>query len=263
MSDFAHLEQHYLPHVQDTRYATRDDPSVRAVLRDGLDATAQLGFLIEFAAIGVRLLRPGEETLCHAAKVCLAAGFTSLGVELERLGQETAQRRLLLLDDLVQLAELWREQVASAGAALDLAALVRRPAPAAAQRHAALREHAALDELPFDSIAIELELGEFAREFGPRLMRACEAKIGSQVFAGLRYMQARTEHAALGSDSLLEELDGLVRIAPQLGAPMAAAGSAALRAHLDVLAVCVARGRRLGTLERPRVAQAHDRLQAN
>lgn len=245
MFQFPKVESHYLPHVATQRGSILRRRHVRTLLGDQLDATSLLGFLIDFAALGVRQLRPTEETLGHAGRVCVAAGFNGLGVELQRLAHEAAQRRLLLLDDLVQLAELWRLEVASGATELDLAALVRRPAPAAAQRHAALREHAAIDELPFDSLAIELELGEFARHFWPLFMRGCERAIGPQVFAGMRYMQARVEHAALGRDELLAELDGLLGVVPELGASVGAAGCAALTAQLDVLEVCLARGRAL------------------
>lgn len=242
MSRFPNVAAHYLPHVREMRCDLRHRPRVRTLLSDRHEATTLLGFLIEFAAVGVRLLRPAEETLHNAGRVCISAGFNSLGVELGRLAHEAAQRRLLLLDDLVQLADLWRTEVASGATELDLAALVRRPAPAAAQRHAALREHATIDALPFDSLAIELELGELARHLWPTFMRVCEDKIGSRVFEGMRYMQARTEHAALGRDELLGELDGLLRVVPELGPSMAEAGGAAIHAQLDVLELCLARG---------------------
>lgn len=246
---FRYAARHYIPHVESARTAARDHAPLLTVLAERPDSRTLLGFLIEFAAIGVRVLRPTEDTLANAARTCIDAGLNGLGVELARLGHEAAQRRLVLLDDLIQLASAWREQF---DAALDIAALVRRPAPAAAQRHAALRELAAIDELPFDSLAIELELGEFARGFGPRLIRAGERAIGEAIFAGTRYVQLRVDHAALGADDILAELDGLLSVVPELGPAMATAGAAALRTHVDLLELCIARGRVLDGAPAPR-----------
>jgi hypothetical protein len=218
---------------------------VHALLSDQLDATAQLGSLIEFSALGVRLLRPVEDSLRRGARVCLAVGLDALGDELRRLGNQAAQRRLLLIDDLVQLATMWCEQVTSQGQRLDLAALVRRSPPAAAGRHARIREAASADELPLAALGAEIELGHFAVSVGPQLMRACERKLGAQVFAGLRYWQARTDHAALGIDGLLERLDDLLRAVPELGESVASAGVEALGAHVEVLGACISRGQHL------------------
>jgi hypothetical protein len=240
MSQYRYVDQHYLPHVEQARAQAQAHPNVRALLSDQLDATAQLGFLIEFSALGVRLLRPVEDSLRRSASACFTVGLDALGDELQRLGKQAAQRRLLLIDDLVQLAQLWREQV-------DLAALVRRPPPTAALvRRAQLREATSADELSFVSIlGVELELGQFAVSVGPQLMRACERKLGAQVFVGLSYLQARTDHAALGADNLLERLDDLLGAMPELGQPIAFAGVGALAAHVDVLGACISRGQAL------------------
>lgn len=245
MSQYPYVDQHYVPHVKHTRAQAQAHPSLHALLSDQLDATAQLGFLIEFSALGVRLLRPVEDSLARSASVCLAVGLDALGDELRRLGKQAAQRRLLLIDDLVQLAQLWREQVTSAGQSLDLAALVRRPQPEAAGRHGQIREAASAGELPLASLGVELELGQFAVSVGPQLMRACERKLGAQVFAGLSYLRARTDHAALGADGLLERLDDLLRAVPELGQSIAFAGAQALAAHVEVLAACISRGQHL------------------
>ena len=245
MSRYPSVDEFYVPHVEPVRALALVDPSVEALLSDQLDASAQLGFLIEFSALGVRLLRPAEDSLRHGASVCLELGLDALGDELRRLGKQAAQRRLLLIDDLVQLAQLWREQVSSAGQSLDLAALVRRAPPQAAARHAMIRETASADELPLAALGVELELGQFAVSVGPRLLRACERKLGAQVFVGLSYLQARTDHAALGADSLLECLDELLRATPELGQSIAFAGAEALAAHVEVLAACISRGQAL------------------
>ncbi|PRQ02283.1 hypothetical protein ENSA5_25190 [Enhygromyxa salina] len=245
MSDYVHVDQHYVPHVERARERARRAPSLSALLFDEVDARTQLGFLIEFCALGVRLLRPAEDSLRRGVEVCLGVGLDSIAAELDRLGKEAADRRLLLIDDFVQLAQLWREQAAIDSPALDLGALVRRPQPAAALRHAATREAACADPLPLALLGVELELGRFALDLGPRLIRACERKLGPRVFAGLTYLQARAEHAALGSDELLGCLDELLWIAPEYGESIALAGADALAAHVAVLEVCLARGRRL------------------
>jgi hypothetical protein len=245
MSQYPYVDQQYVPHVERARAQARAHPSVHALLTDQLDATAQLGFLIEFSALGVRLLRPAEDALRRGALMCLAVGLDALGDELRRLGDQAAQRRLLLIDDLVQLATIWSEQVTSAGQRLDLAALVRRTPPPAAGRHARIREAASVDALPLAVLGVELELGQFAVSVGPLLLRACERKLGAQVFVGLSYWKARTDHAALGADDLLERLDDLLRAVPELGESVALAGTEALAAHVDVLGACISRGRHL------------------
>ncbi|PRQ10234.1 hypothetical protein [Enhygromyxa salina] len=245
MLQHPYVDKHYVPHVRRARASAHAHPSLRALLSDELDATAQLGFLIEFSALGVRLLRPVEDSLARGASVCLALGLDALGEELRRLGGQAAQRRLLLIDDLVQLAQLWREQVTSSGQRLDLAALVRRAPPANARHHAQVRGAAWAGELPLASLGVELELGQFAVSVGPKLIRACERKLGAQVFVGLSYLQARTDHAALGADGLLERLDDLLRAVPELGESIASAGAEALSAHVEVLGACISRGRHL------------------
>jgi hypothetical protein len=245
MSQYPYVDQQYVPHVRRARAQIQAHPNVHALVSDQLDATAQLGFLIEFSALGVRLLRPAEDSLRRGALVCLAVGLDALGDDLRRLGDQAAQRRLLLIDDLVQLATIWSEQVTSAGQRLDLAALVRRAPPPAAGRHMQIREAASADEVPLAALGVELELGQFAVSVGPQLMRACERKLGAQVFAGLSYWQARTDHAALGIDDLLERLDDLLRAVPELGESVALAGIEALAAHVEVIGACISRGRHL------------------
>jgi hypothetical protein len=238
MSDYPYVDQHYVPHVEHARVRAQADPHLLALLSDELDARAQLGFLIEFYAVGVRMLRPVETSLQRGAVACSEAGFDSLAADFTRLSKDAASRRLRLLDDFVQLAWLWRER---GGEALDLAAMVRRAPAACVLRHAAVRDAAAADSLPLSLLGVELELGELAIDFGPRLVRACERKLGSAVLPRLSYLHAWTEHAALRSDVLLERLDELLRAVPELGEPTALAGVDAVASLLDVFADCVAR----------------------
>jgi hypothetical protein len=238
MSDYLYVDQHYVPHVEHARVRAQGDPHLLALLSDELDARAQLGFLLEFYAVGVRMLRPVETSLQRGAAACVEAGFDSLAGDFWRLSKDAAGRRLRLLDDFVQLAWLWREH---GGEALDLAALVRRPPAACALRHAAVRDAAASDSLPLSLLGVELELGELAIDFGPRLVRACERKLGSGVLSRLSYLHAWTEHAALRSDDLQERLDELLRAVPELGEPTASAGIDAVASLLDVFADCVTR----------------------
>jgi hypothetical protein len=243
MSDYAFVDQHYVPHVEHARARAHDDPHLLALLSDELDARAQLGFLLEFYAVGVRMLRPQETLLLRGAVACGDAGFDSLAADFTRQSKDAASRRLRLLDDFVQLAWLWREH---GGEALDLASLVRRPAVASVLRHAAVREAAATEALPLSLLGVELELGELAIDFGPRLMRACERKLGSGVLSRLTYLHAWTEHAALRADDLLEHLDDLLRAVPELGEPTALAGVDAVSSLLDVFADCVTRAQEVG-----------------
>jgi hypothetical protein len=243
MSDYAHVDQHYVPHVEAARDEALAHRSLRALLSDELDARALLGFLIEFSALGVRMLRPVEANLRRGAVACSEAGFDSLAADFTRLSKDSASRRLRLIDDLVQLSSLWRERFDAEG--LDLGALVRRPAPRAALRHAAVREAAVADTLPFGLIGVELELGVLAMASGSRLLRSCERKLGAAILERASYLHVRSEHAALRADDLLERLDDLLRAVPELGPPIACAGGEALRAQIAVLAACVNRGRRL------------------
>jgi hypothetical protein len=239
MSDYPYVDQHYVPHVEHVRVrAHGGDPYLHALWSDELDARAQLGFLLEFYAVGVRMLRPVETSLQRGAVACGEAGFDSLAADFKRLSKDAASRRLRLLDDFVQLAWLWREH---GGEALDLAALVRRAPAACVLRHTAVRDAAATDSLPLALIGVELELGELAIDFGPRLVRACERKLGSGVVSRLSYLHAWTEHAALRADDLLECLDELLCAVPELGEPTATAGVNAVASLLDVFADCVAR----------------------
>lgn len=238
MSDYPYVDQHYVPHVEHARVRAQGDPQLRALLSDELDARTLLGFLIEFYAVGVRMLRPVETSLQRGAVGCSEAGFDSLAADFTRLSKDAASRRLRLLDDFVQLAWLWRER---GGEALDLAAMVRRSPAACVQRHAEVRDAAAADSSPLALLGVELEIGQLAIDFGPRLVRACERKLGSGVLSRLSYLHAWTEHAALRSDDLLERLDEMLRAVPELGEPTALAGVDAVASLLDVFADCVAR----------------------
>lgn len=249
MSETKHVDQNYLPHVQQARACAASHPSLRALLSDEIGATVQLGTLIEFCAIGVRLLRPLEDSLRRAMSVCVTVGFDDLGEQLQTCARQAADRRLHLVDDLVQLAQLWREQVLGNEAGLDLRALVRQPAPAAARHHAALHEATPLDELPFMALGVQIELGEFARSFGPRLLRACEHKLGAEIFAGMSYIQQATEDAAIARAGLLSCLDDLLRVAPDFGELIAGAGAEAVSNQIAVWSVCAARGARLVNAE--------------
>jgi hypothetical protein len=249
MSDYPYVDQHYVPHVEHVRSRAHGDPHLRALLSDELDGRAQLGFLLEFYAVGVRMLRPVETSLQRAAATCVEAGFDSLAGDFWRLSKDAASRRLRLLDDFVQLAWLWREH---GGEALDLASLVRRAPAACVLRHAAVRDAAANDSLPLSLLGVELELGELAIDFCPRLVRACERKLGGEVLSRLSYLHAWTEHAALRSDDLHERLDELLRAVPELGEPTALAGVDAVASLLDVFADCLARAHEV----------AHDRTSA-
>lgn len=243
MSDYESVQAHYIPHVEQARAQAQADPAVFALLSEQLDARAQLGFLLEFHAVAVRMLRPVDSSLARAAVACTDAGFDSLAADFTRLSKDAASRRLRLLDDFVQLAWMWREQ---GNEPIDLATFVRRPAMDSALRHVQVREAAASDSLPLSLLGVELELAELAIDLGPRLVRACERKLGSDVLARLTYLHSWTEHAALRADDLLERLDDLLRAVPELGEPTALAGVDAVASLLDVFADCVARGPELG-----------------
>lgn len=253
MSDYAFVDQHYVPHVEDARERAQADEAVRALLSDALDGPAQLGFLLEFYAVAVGMLRPVENSLARGAVACGEWGFDTIASDFRRLGKDAASRRLRLLDDFVQLAWLWRER---GGAALDLAAMVRRPAGASALRHMQVREAAASDSLPLVLLGVELELAELAIDFGPRLVRACERKLGGDVLSRLTYLHAWTEHAALRADDLLERLDELVRAVPELAEPTASAGVDAVTSMLDVFGECIVRASMPGHIRTSAVAAA-------
>jgi hypothetical protein len=243
MSDYAYVDQHHVPHVEGARDRVRRDPAVLALLSDTLDGPAQLRFLLEFYATAVGMLRPVEHSLVLGAIACGEWGFDTIADDFRRMSKDAASRRLRLLDDFVQLAWLWREQ---GGEAIDLAALVRRPASPAVVRHMAVREAAANNSLPLVLLGVELELAELAIELGPRLVRASERKLGGDVLARLTYFHAWTEHAALRADDLLERLDDLLRSVPELAEPVATAGVDAVTSMLDVFGDCIVRSSTLG-----------------
>lgn len=255
MSEFTHVDHHYLPHVEAARARVHEDPRIRWLLEDS-SATEMLGFLIEFCALGVRMLRPVDGWLRRSARDCLDAGFEELGWALMSASRDEAPRHLLLIDDLVQLSQLWRRQIASDGRSLDLRGLVRREAPASAQRHAVVRETAGQPDLGYLALGIELELDGLSMALGPQLQRACEDRLGSGIYEGLRFIHARTEHAALQNYDWLEILDRLLTVCPELGEPMALVGCEAVDAMLGFFGECIERGR---VLARP---DERGRLQA-
>ena len=242
MTQTQYVDQHYVPHVEAARARSAEHPSLQALLGEGLDATEQLASLIEFCAIGVRVLRPLEDTLRRAASVSLTMGRDELAQQLLIGSRRAGERRLLLVDDLVQLAQLWRQQVLGGESRLDLRSLVHQSAPPAAARQVAWLEDSPLDELPFLALGVLIELGEFARSFGTQLMRASEAKLGSEIFECMGYIQAAAEDAALAQDGLRASLDDILRVSPDFGELIAAVGLASVEARIEVWATCVRRG---------------------
>ncbi|NVB38443.1 hypothetical protein G6O69_11425 [Pseudenhygromyxa sp. WMMC2535] len=239
MSHYPHVERLYLPRVAPTRarlHAGERDPSLERVLFGELDERELLAFLIQFCALGVRMLRPVESWMRRSGEACVRAGFDELGAQLLATAPGEARRHLLLIDDLVQLSALWRDRVDPRG--LDLRTLVRREAPESARRHALIRELTGDPERPWLSLGVELELNELAMALGPRLIRRSGDRLGPEVFAGMRFLQARTEYAALNLELWLDQLEPMLRCMPHLAGPMAAVGSEAQAAMLDFLISC-------------------------
>ncbi|MCA9680687.1 MAG: hypothetical protein KC457_00710 [Myxococcales bacterium] len=244
------IETLYLPHVAETR--ARGRACVDAVLPADAQDQAVLGFLIEFCARGVRMLRPVEGWMRRSGQACVDSDLCELGVALLVASRGEKQRHLLLIDDLVQLTELWRRRF---GQKLDLGALVRRETPSA-RRHAKIREFAGYGEHPWLSLGIELELAELIVDLGPRLMRRCEDQLGSAVYAGMRFVQARVEHAALHRQSWDQQLEALLRDSPRHAEATAIIGCGAVDAMVDFLGECAAQGREVGEV-RPAHAVIH------
>lgn len=260
------IAEYYLPHVAATRARLEVDTRVAALLTEDNGSTQMLGFLIEFCALGIRMLRPVEGWLRASGEGCVAAGYEDLGRELIAASTDEAQRHLLLIDDLVQLLDIWRGGVApwrkgtslsggpprrrtddkSDALALDMPALVRRDCPESAVRHALIREAASDPSQPYLALGVELELGHLARTLGPRLFRACEAQLGMQVFEGMQYLHSRIDRGALHNDRWMLQLEALLRACPELGPAVAVVGCEATSAMLDFFAECIERGRRIG-----------------
>ncbi len=241
MSHYPNVEQHYLPFVEIGRARGHADLRVRALLSPAAGRGELLPFLLEFCALGVRMMRPVQGWMERSARACVSAGFIDLGVALRAAARGEDQRHLLLIDDLVQLAELWRSPAdpgARPGPRLDLGALVRREPPESVRSHARIRLAACALERPYLAVGVELELAVLSRYLGPQLIRACERALGSDVLRGLRFIQARSEHGALSEHTWLTQLEALLRVFPEYGEPIAALGSAASDAMLDFVGDC-------------------------
>lgn len=203
------LESLYLPRLAEARAAAPIDPPVAALLDGSLGVVELLGFLLNFAALGVRMFA----------------------------GKDPTER--LLLEDLFELGSCWSREV---GIRINPELLLHQPPPRSLLRWLDLGE--ALARRPAASLAIDFELATLHARLGPALLQSCADRLDANLRPGF-WVGAHSdllEAARARLETALEDAPGSVE---DLAEDLAGIGRAGLRAYLEVLGDCVALGREL------------------
>lgn len=216
----------YLPQV----VASRAHVTARAqCLLDGLDTQAQtLSFVLGFVTLRIGCLRDIPRWLRTSAELCepsapQAAAQLRDAAALERL------HRMLLMEDLLELHALLPR--------VSLASLVRGPHDPRITRHARMRELVPTRDEPLVALAVDLELAEFGRSFGPALLDACRRTLGLEVDV-CRFVRARVENLDERVEARREGLEALLRERPGRAASWARVGRDVCSSYVDSLEAC-------------------------
>jgi len=233
---FPHIDAHYLPHVLPLR--AERDKSIESLLFELADDRALVHFLMSYCSMRIGTFRPISGWLRKSARLGRDAGDDEVGDELCRAAEREEEHRLFLIADLVSQREVWTKRLG--GHPIGLLALVRRlPNPTTA-RHVELRH--AVSEDPFAMIAVELELAEFGRAFGPALVQGAHVMLGDAAEDCLRFVQARTEDAVERSHARQRRLELLLARDPSKGEVWAARSGELVRSYCEVLIASTAHG---------------------
>lgn len=237
------LQAHYLPHVLAARERMHSDPRLRALLDGGLDERELLAFLLQFSALGFRMVEGVERWIRRAGRACARLGRRELGERICADAEGEAGHEQLMLDDFEALTALWRHRYPEARVPLE--ELRTQPSPAAIERYAELHEWTIASPRPWAQLAIEFEIETMSTVVGPPLVRRCHAALGEDVTRGLSFVRTHVELDVDHSRDGAETIEALLRAEPELGPPMARVGAEALHSYLDFLGECVELGRGL------------------
>ncbi|NVB43014.1 hypothetical protein G6O69_34650 [Pseudenhygromyxa sp. WMMC2535] len=245
------LYMHYLtnPHVFATRVRTTEGPWIRALLDGELGPEAVLGFLIQFCALGVRMVEGVDGWMVRAGQACVRLGRRELGESIIERAAEEAGHDSMLVEDLFELAPLWRER---AGHQISAENLLSQPPPRSVLRYAEIHEEVIASAAPWAQLGIEYEIETMSTVVGPPLIQRCREDLGDEIMQGLSFVRAHVELDDEHTLTNAARIDELLAREPALGRDIARAGAAALDAYLEFLSTCVELGVRMAGDSSPR-----------
>lgn len=193
-------------------------------------------FLMNFAALGVKMTRPVDGWIRRAGEQCIAAGFTELGLALVKHAAHEAGHDSLFAQDAHSLVKRWNTRNPRRVDAADLLAL---PVTAGVAQYIRLHEETIAGPTPFAQIAIEYEIEQLSVTWGPRFISACAQVLGPDVSTCLTFVQ---DHVAVDvghTQFNRNQLQRFVSAHPGNLAALVAAGAAALDAYSRYLSDCL------------------------
>lgn len=229
------LHLHESPLIIDER--ARINGEIEALFAGPPSADSLLAFLLRFGALRINALRQLPRWLRGAAGSCAAAGHPTLAAQLERSAELESEHRLLIIDDFVAVHERWRRDVDPAG--LNLLTFVQRSPNAATLRHVDERRRVLLSGTPVEIAAVEYELARLGQVFGPWLIAACEAVLGSSTV--MSFARARTLDALRRVPGRRAALELLAASDPELAKAATLRALAVARSYLAALTACFER----------------------
>ena len=217
----------YLPEV----LAAREYHAARAqALLDGLQTEAQLlSFVLGFITLRVGCLRDIPRWLRESAQLC-EPHSAQAARELRDAAALEQRQRMLLMEDLVEIHALLPR--------MSLASLVRGTLDPRVARHGRMRALVPTRDEPLVALAVELELAEFGRAFGPALIGACERLLGPGTDVS-RFIRARAENLSARVQARRERLEQMLEVQPERGPSWARVGRELVASYVDALEACV------------------------
>lgn len=217
----------YLPEV----LASREHHAARAqALLDGLQTEAQLlSFVLGFITLRVGCLRDIPKWLRESARLCEPRS-AQIACELREAAALEQQQRMLLMEDLVEVHGLLPR--------MSLASLVRGTPEPRVARHARMRALVPTREEPLVALAVELELAEFGRAFGPALLEACRWVLGPDTDV-CRFIRARVDNLEARVRARRERIEQVLQAQPERAGSWARVGRELVGSYVDALEACV------------------------
>lgn len=234
------VDTHYLPFVSASR--GRICEQSEALVEELATPRDALGFMLTFLALRIGPLGPIPHWLRTSAEK-LEATHPEIAEALVATAEfEQRHRRETLLEDLIGVRRRW--------GAIDLCALIRQPFDARIERHARLRELVPTTSEPLVVLAVDLELAEFGRVFGPALIDASRRVLGPGGDDCLRFVCARSSTAEARVHARLAQLDGVLAQYPTRGRAWAKVASDVTESYIDALVAGLEHARTLGSQPR-------------
>ncbi len=231
-SVFAEYERQMEP----ARRRFADSPTLATLTRADIDPLLLELFLLNFAAMGVRMTEPVEGWILRAAQRCQALGDEDLGRALRGHAAAEAGHHLMMIRDTHSLTARLK---ALYGLSLDARQLLCAPPGRGAIRYIGVHEAVIGGSAPFAQVALEYEIEMLPVRYGPPLVAAWVARLGPDILPCLTFI---TEHIELDVGHTKfnsRQLERLLERNPAALPTLVAAGADVLEAYAGFLTDCL------------------------